>query len=121
MDEKKKSPNKSKATDQTEFSGRLLSVSAGSNGTPWRFDLVNKKGEFRSYAVESNDAARFTAMTVLVTSAYMADKKLHVRGATNGNGDRIANEVWVGARDKGLKLIPIKPEKRVLAETPAAS
>jgi hypothetical protein len=121
MEDKKKPSKKSKPADQTEFVGRLLSVSAGSDGTPWRFDMVNKKGEFRSFALETGESARFAAMMILVTSAYMADRKLHVRGTINGNGDRIAGEVWVGTRDKGLKLISVKPEKRALAETPAGT
>lgn len=120
MEEKKKSAKKAKPADQTEFAGHLLSISAGGDGAAWRFDVVNKKGEFRAYALDGGDAARFTAMTVLVTSAYMADKKLHVRGTINGGGERIASEVWVGTREKGLKLVPVKAEKRAPAETPAS-
>jgi hypothetical protein len=121
MDEKRKSQRKAKPADQTEFSGRLISISAGNTGAHWRFDMANKKGEFRSYVLESGDPMRFTAMTILVTSTYMAGKKLHVRGGPNSGGDRVASEVWVGAKEKALAMAPSKPEKRPTGEPPAAA
>jgi hypothetical protein len=121
MDAKKKSPKKARPADQSEFSGRLLSISTGSAGAHWRFDMANKKGEFRSYVLEGGDPTRFTAMTILVTSAYMAGKKLHVRGGPNIGSDRVASEVWVGTKEKALAMAPSKPEKRTTGEPPAAA
>lgn len=117
----KKPAKKKDSTNPLEFSGRLESINV--NGSHFQFDIANKTGS-NSYLLDSANQSHFTALSGLVTSAYMAGKKIHVKAAPNGDGLPFASEIRIGAKPKAPKPKKAKPAVRVkgpLVEAPPAA
>jgi hypothetical protein len=110
MDEKKPA-KKANSTNKLEFSGRLNSINVGGPGNHFQFELVGKNGS-NSYLLDSANPSGFATLAALVTSAYMADKKIHVQGTTNGEGLPFASSIRIGAKPKAPKVKKMKPVKR---------
>ena len=118
--EDKKPIKKAFSASNLDFTGRVNSISFGSQ---FQFDLANKSGG-SSYLLDSTNQTSFTALAAFITSAYMAGKKIHVKGAVNGEGLPFASDVRIGAKPKAPKVKKTKPVKRVkgplIEEQPAA-
>lgn len=119
--ELKKSAKKKDAGNGLEFTGRLEGISV--NGSRFQFDIASKAGA-NSYLLDSANQSQFATLAALVTSAYMAGKKLHVKATANGDGLPFASEIRVGAKPKEPKAKKPKPAVRVkgpLVEVPPAA
>ena len=103
---------KPKSTNQTEFSGRLESISINGGGSHFQFTVANKTGG-SSYLLDSSNQPSFGTLASLVTAAYMAGKKIHVKAAPNGEGLPFASEIRIGSKPKAPKVKKTKPAKRV--------
>ena len=118
--EDKKPIKKAFSASNLDFTGRVNSISFGSQ---FHFDLANKSGG-SSYLLDSANQSSFTTLAAFITSAYMAGKKIHVKGAANGEGLPFASDVRIGAKPKAPKVKKTKPVKRVkgplIEEQPAA-
>ena len=118
--EDKKPAKKTNSANKLEFSGRVDSINFGSQ---FQFDLANKSGS-SSYLLDSANQTSFVTMAALITGAYMAAKKIHVKGTANGEGLPFASDVRIGAKRKVPKVKKTKPVKRVkgplIEEQPAA-
>ena len=110
--EDKKPAKKANSANNLEFSGRLDSINIGAGGSHFQFELVNKSGR-SSYLLDSVNQSSFATMAALITSAYMAGKKIHVKGAPNGDGLPFASDIRIGAKPKAPKVKKAKPVKRV--------
>ena len=110
--EDKKPAKKANSVNKLEFSGRLDSIYISGGGSHFQFDLVNKNGS-SSYLLDSVNQSSFTTMAAVITSAYMAGKKIHVKGVANGDGLPFASDVRIGAKPKVPKEKKAKPAKRV--------
>jgi hypothetical protein len=120
--EAKKPAKKKDSANPLEFSGRLESISVNS-GSKFQFDLANKTGG-NSYLLDSANQAHFATLAALVTSAYMAGKKIHVRATSNAEGLPFASEIRIGAKPKAPKVKKAKPAVRVkgpLVDVPPAA
>jgi hypothetical protein len=115
--EKKRQDKNNRAANDAEFSGRIESVIAGGD---FRFAVTAKKGGRRMFSVNAADAAHFSAMTALVTSSYLAGKKVNVSGTVNGGVVYTANEIRIGAKPKPVKVKAVKPKKPVAEAPPPA-
>jgi hypothetical protein len=118
MTEKASKANSS-ATRPAEFAGRIESITAGAE---FRFAVTAKKGGTRTFAIEGAAPAHFAAMTSLVTSTFLAGKKIHVTGVLNGDAVTVASEVRIGAKPKAprVKSFP-KKLKPLAASEPAGT
>lgn len=118
--EDKKPAKKANSANKLEFSGRVDSINFGSQ---FQFDLANKSGS-SSYLLDSANQTSFVTMAALITGAYMAGKKIHVKGTANGEGLPFASDVRIGAKPKVPKVKKTKPVKRVkgplIEQQPAA-
>jgi hypothetical protein len=111
MDDKKPA-KKPKPANQMEFSGRLESVSINGGGSHFQFELANKDGS-SAYLLDPANQSSFTILASLVTAAYMAGKKIHVKAAPNSEGLPFVSEIRIGAKPKAPKVKKAKPAKRV--------
>ncbi len=122
MDDKK-SAKKSMPENKMEISGRLESLSFKGSGNHFQFTVANKNGG-SSYLLDSTHQPNFATLASLVTAAYMAGKKIHVKATQNGDGPPYASEISMGAKAKEPKVKKQKPAKRVkgpvIAPQPAA-
>jgi hypothetical protein len=96
----KTSKAKGRASGPAEFAGRIESITAGAE---FRFAVAAKKAGVKMFAIAGAEPAQFAAMTALVTSSYLAGKKIHVTGMANGNSVTIASEVRIGAKPKAAR------------------
>jgi hypothetical protein len=110
--EAKKPAKKKDSTNPLEFSGRLESIYVNSGGSRFQFDIANKAGG-KSYLLDPAGQAHFATLAALVTSAYMAGKKIHVKATPNGDGLPFASEIRLGAKPKAPKVKKAKPAVRV--------
>jgi hypothetical protein len=110
--EDKKPAKKANSANKLEFSGRLDSINIGGGGSRFQFELVNKTGS-SSYVLDTANQAGFAALAAIVTSAYMAGKKIHVKGTANGEGLPFASDIRIGAKPKVPKVKKAKPAIRV--------
>ena len=110
--EDKKPAKKANSANTLEFSGRLDSINIGGGGSRFQFELVNKTGS-SSYLLDTANQAGFAALAAIVTSAYMAGKKIHVKGTANGEGLPFASDIRIGAKPKVPKVKKAKPAIRV--------
>ena len=111
MDDKKPAKTPTPA-NQVEFSGRLESISINGGGSHFQFVVANKTGG-SSYLLDSTNQPSFATLASLVTAAYMAGKKIHVKATPNGDGLPFASEIRIGAKPKAPKVKKAKPAKRV--------
>ena len=111
MDDKKPA-KKVNSVNTLEFSGRLDSISVSGAGSHFQFELAGKNGS-KSYLLDSANPSAFATLAALVTSAYMAGKKIHVQGTANGEGLPLASSIRIGAKPKAPKVKKAKPVKRV--------
>ena len=110
--EDKKPAKKANSANKLEFSGRLDSINISGGGSRFQFELVNKTGS-SSYLLDTGNQSGFAALAAFVTSAYMAGKKIHVKGTANGEGLPFASEIRIGAKPKVPKVKKAKPAIRV--------
>ncbi|MCC7480989.1 MAG: hypothetical protein IT541_05640 [Hyphomicrobiales bacterium] len=111
MDDRKPA-KKAGSADKLEFSGRLNSINVSGPANHFQFELVGKNGS-NSYLLDSASPSGFATLAALVTSAYMAGKKIHVQATANGEGLPFASSVRIGAKPKVPKVKKAKPVKRV--------
>ena len=118
--EDRKPVKRADSANKLDFSGRVDSINFGSQ---FQFDLANKSGG-SSYLLDTVNQTGFTALAAFITSAYMAGKKIHVKGTANGEGLPFASEVRIGAKPKVPKVKKARPVKRVkgplIEQQPAA-
>jgi hypothetical protein len=119
MDDKKPA-RKPKPANQLEFTGRLESISINGGGSHFQFAVTNKTGG-SSYLLDSANQPSFTTLASLVTAAYMAGKKIHVKATPNGDGLPFASEIRIGAKPKAPKVKPAKRVKGPLIEAQPAA
>jgi len=120
MDDRKPA-KKANSANKLEFSGRLNSINVSGPGNHFQFELVGKNGS-SSYLLDSASPSGFAALAALVTSAYMAGKKIHVQGTANGEGLPFASSIRIGAKPKIPKAKPVKRVKGPVIEAqPAAA
>ena len=110
--EDKKPAKKANSANKLEFSGRLDSINIGGGGSRFQFELVNKTGS-SSYLLDTTNQSGFATLAAIVTSAYMAGKKIHVKGTANGEGLPFASDIRIGAKPKVPKVKKAKPAIRV--------
>ena len=110
--EDKKPAKKANSANKLEFSGRLDSINIGGGGSHFQFELVNKTGS-SSYLLDTANQSGFATLAAFVTSAYMAGKKIHVKGTANGEGLPFASDIRIGAKPKAPKVKKAKPAIRV--------
>ena len=110
--EDKKPAKKANSANKLEFSGRLDSINIGGGGSRFQFELVNKTGS-SSYLLDTANQSGFATLAAFVTSAYMAGKKIHVKGTANGEGLPFASDIRIGAKPKVPKVKKAKPAIRV--------
>jgi hypothetical protein len=110
----KKQSKKPKSTSDGAFSGYVESIMAGSG---FRFEVAGKKSGWRTFSIHAADPMHFSAMTALVTSSYLAGKKVNVMGAPNGGDAYVASEIRIGAKSRAIKSKPLKPKAAKAAET----
>lgn len=111
MDDRKPAKKVSSA-DKLEFSGRLNSIHVSGQANHFQFELVGKHGS-NSYLLDFASPSGFATLAALVTSAYMAGKKIHVQATANGEGLPFASSIRIGAKPKAPKVKKAKPVKRV--------
>ena len=114
----KNTAKKDKVAAQSGISGRVDRIGAGAR---FEFDVASKKAGRCAFVIANADASSFAAMTSLVTSAYIAGKKVFVQGAPNGEGLLVAKEISIGAKAKPEKAKEKKPAKRLKASPAAPS
>jgi hypothetical protein len=107
--EDKKPAKKAGSAGKLDFSGRVDSINFGSQ---FQFDLASKSGS-GTYLLDPVNHSSFTAMAAFITSAYIAGKKIHVKGTANGDGLPFASEVRIGAKPKTQKIKKAKSVNRV--------
>lgn len=110
--EDKKPAKRANSANQLDFSGRVDSINISGSGGRFQFDLVSKSGS-SSYLLDSVNQSGFATLAAFVTSAYMAGKKIHVKGVAKGDGLPFASDVRIGAKPKVPKEKKAKPAKRV--------
>ena len=110
--EDKKPAKKANSANKLEFSGRLDSINISGGGSRFQFELANKSGS-SSYLLDTANQSGFATLAAFVTSAYMAGKKIHVKGIPNGDGLPFASEIRIGAKPKAPKVKKAEPAKRV--------
>ncbi len=110
--EGKKPAKKANSASQLEFSGRLDSINISGGGSHFQFELVNKTGS-SSYLLDTANQPGFAALAAFVTAAYMAGKKIHVKGTANGEGLPFASDIRIGSKPKVPKVKKAKPAIRV--------
>jgi hypothetical protein len=120
MDDKKNGQKKAKPAEAPVIAGHVAGISAGSGDAPYRFEVTDKKGKNRAFVLDAANATRFAAMTALVNTAFVAGKKLHVRGTANGADLMVATDIRLGQKSKEPKTPKAKPGKSVKVETAAA-
>ena len=120
MDDRKPA-KKANSVNKLEFSGRLDSINVSGAGSLFQFDLVGKSGS-KSYLLDPANPSGFATLAAFVTSAYMAGKKIHVQGTTNGEGLPFASSIRIGAKPKIPKAKPVTRVKGPVIEAqPAAA
>jgi hypothetical protein len=99
LQRKSKQPKVKKPTN--EFSGRVerLVVRAdGSAAEQVQFILGGKKGGDRVFSLSQIEPTKLSAAISLVTAAYLAGWKLHVRTSEDANEAGMALEVELGGK-----------------------
>ncbi|MGB9141807.1 MAG: hypothetical protein WCB71_06370 [Aestuariivirga sp.] len=111
-------PAKKKGSaSQPEFSGRLESISISNGGTHFQFDVANKTSD-QTYLLDTANQPGFAALAALLSAAYMAGKKVHVKSKPNGDGLPLASEIRVGSKPRLPKVKKVKPVVRVKGPLP---
>lgn len=101
-DAKKVPKNKKAKLVQFDFVGKVESVNIKLDGTSshqFLFNLINKKGEGRSFLLDASEPLRFSAMASLLTAAFVAKKKVSVRTVANASGLAFAGELEVRTKN----------------------
>jgi len=120
MDDKKPA-KKANSASKPEFSGRLDGINVSGGGSHFQFEVAGKNGS-KSYLLDPANPSGFATLAAFVTSAYMAGKKIHVQGTTNGEGLPFASSIRIGAKPKVPKAKPVKRVKGPVIEAqPAAA
>lgn len=112
-----KPAKKKGSANQLEFSGRLESISISNGGAHFQFEVANKTSH-QACLLDTASQPGFAALATLVTAAYMAGKKVHVKSKPNGDGLLIASEIRVGSKPRLPKVKKVKPVVRVKGPLP---
>jgi hypothetical protein len=75
-----KPANKKEAGGKPEFKGRISSISCTNDVAEFRFEVENRKGEGQMFVGQAGNGA----VLDLIAAAYMAGKKVTVRGCCGG-------------------------------------
>ncbi len=81
-----------------EFSGQVESVqvkSSAQHGYEYRFDLINKKGDCRSYMLDPSNPTRLHVFTNLLNASLATKSKMSVVSVLNANGPDYATEMEI--------------------------
>ncbi len=85
-----------------EFTGRVGIINvkgAGLNSNQFRFNLIGKKGELKSFILNPADPVGFSAMANLLVAASRSGAKVKVNSVTNASGLSFASELEVRAKN----------------------
>ena len=85
-----------------EFSGKIESINVRTSvdgPLQFAFGLVGKKGIKNTYALDSTDSVKFSAMTNLLSAALMGASKVKVRSMPNPSGPNVITDFEI--RTKG--------------------
>lgn len=87
-----------KTESEFEFSGRVECINAktssdGSN--QFTFSLAGKKGDEKTYLVETTESAKFSAMISLLSAASVGAAKVKVRSKPNPAGPNIVTDIEI--------------------------
>jgi hypothetical protein len=98
---KAKETKPGKAGKKFEFSGHVEGINIkgdGASGNQFLFSIAKKKGEHRSYTIDSSNPARYDTMTRMVLMAFKTGAKLHLNSAPGVGPTPFAGEIEVRAK-----------------------